>query len=154
MKINFETTLITAKKGTLLREAKKIMSEHRIHHLPILNEQNEITSILSDRDFLNTDQLQEWPVDYFANSPVESVTTDTPLRQVALLMLNKKISSVLLIDQKNTALGIITSNDLLFQLSELLKNTDEDGQAKRSWTENDILITAGEFFRRLAEIGI
>jgi len=152
VKANFTTDVICIKSGSPLSKAKELMQNKRIRHLPVINENQEVVSILSYHDFIGTDRLQDWGVDLFATTPVEYVTTDTPLRQVVLKMLNNKISSVLLTDNTNTVVGIITTHDMLYHLSDMLKDSDKD--TKRTWTESDILITAGEFFRKLSDIGI
>ncbi len=152
MKANFKTDVICIKSGSPLSKAKELMKDKRIRHLPVINDKEEVISILSYHDFIGTDKLQDWGVDFFATTPVEYVTTETPLRQVVLKMLNNKISSVLLTDANNTVVGIITTHDILFHMSEMLKGSEED--TKKTWTGSDILITAGEFFRKLSDIGI
>lgn len=152
MKARFRTNLICIPGGSTMREARTLMNERRIRHLPVLNAENEIVGILSRHDLTDLEQVQDYPVEMLARSPVTYVTIDTPLRTVALKMIEEKISSVLLTDQHQNAIGIITTDDLLYQLATMLKN-DRD-EPVRPWTESDSLITVGEFFRRLSDIGI
>ena len=152
MKNLFRTHLVSIPKGTTIGMAREIMKEKRIHHLPIVDEKNYIESVITASDLTDIPEYQKLPVEVFASHNVEFITVDESMRSVALSMIEKKISSVLLTDKDNNVVGIITKNDLLYHLADLLKpKTAED---KKSWTEMDIVGTIGEFFRRLSDIGI
>lgn len=152
MKKIFQSNVLCIQTGATVRHAKEIMKEHRIRHLPVIDENQQITSLISKHDFIDTDRFQDLPVDLFASRPLTCVTEDTPLRQVALIMLEKKISCVLMTDSNANLVGIITTDDLLFQLTELLK--DEKESILEKFYKTDVIITAGEFFRKLSDIGI
>ncbi|SDE71595.1 CBS domain-containing protein [Thermus arciformis] len=49
----------------------------------------------------------------FMTSPAVSVPLGTPLDQVAALMLEKRIGSVLVVDEKGKLVGIVTESDFL-----------------------------------------
>jgi acetoin utilization protein AcuB len=146
-----QNDVVCIESGTTLRSAKEIMAERRIRHLPIVDKNKTIISLISKHDFTNVDRFQDLPVDLFASQPVVYVSEDTPIRNVALKLLENKISCVLLSGQDSKLVGIITTDDLLFHLAELLKDEKEKTSTLRT---SDILITAGEFFRRLSDIGI
>jgi acetoin utilization protein AcuB len=153
MPYTYSPELICIASGSTMLEAQNLMSEKRIRHLPVIDKQNKIISMLSQHDLTGVAKFRDLPVDLFASSPVEYVTTDTPLSSVALVMLQKKISSVLLANSENQAVGIITTDDMLFQFSQLLKEKEEKGQST-DWDQAKILTTAGEFFKKLSDIGI
>lgn len=152
MKSLFKTNVHCIQSGSPLRQAKELMKEKRIRHLPIINENDEIISLISKHDFTDIDRFQDLPVDLFASRPVITVPQETPLRNVALTMLEKKISCILLIDHELRLMGIITTDDLLLHLTELLNF--ESTKIENESSSVDLLITAGEFFRRLSNIGI
>lgn len=158
MKSRYKTNLICIRSGAPLSEAKDIMQERRIRHLPVINEQQEIIGIISQHDLTDDTKYRDLPVDLFASSPVEYVTNHTPLRQVALAMLTKKISCVLIADEFQEVTGILTTDDMLYQLSEMLK-TAEEASPEALNEPNSILsvrslITIGEVSRNLSAIGI
>lgn len=152
MEYTFKTDLVCIKSGSTMKMAKALMSEKRIRHLPVINSENQIISILSKHDLTDALKLQELPVDFFANSPVIYVTEDTDMKTVALKMIEEKISSVLLTDNNKTVIGIITTNDLLFHLAHLLDENAKKSQT--STTHASTLMSIGEFFRKLSDIGI
>lgn len=46
------TPLITVHQGLSLQECSKTMSEHRIHHLPVTDDQGNLVGMISATDFL------------------------------------------------------------------------------------------------------
>lgn len=158
MKSKYKTNLICIASGATVFEAKEIMKERRIRHLPVINEKNDIIGILSRHDLTDISKFQDMPVDLFASTPVEYVENSTPLRQVTLLMLKKKISCVLVTDEHLEVTGIITTDDLLFHLSELLKTAEAESpeaiNEPNSMLSVRSLMTLGEVSRKLSDIGI
>lgn len=152
MKEQFNSPVISIAKGSSLKAARELMKERRIRHLPVINEDGGIIGILSHRDLTDMDELQSYPVEMLASKPVIYFVNDTPLQTVALKMIEEKISSVLLTDEQRNVTGIITTDDLLYHLAMILKEKPEE--TSRPWTGSDALMTAGEFFRKLADIGI
>jgi acetoin utilization protein AcuB len=152
MKKLFETNIWCIQTGTTLKKAKEYMKEKRIRHLPIVDNENKVISIITQHDFTDIERFQELPADLFASFPVTYVTDETPLRNVALLMIEKKISCVLLTDSKTNVLGIITTDDLLYQLSEILKMKKDSYLP--AWNSMDAVVSVGEFFKQLSNIGI
>lgn len=148
----FNSNLYCIKSGSTLQEAKNVMLDKRVRHLPVINEKNQIIGMLSSHDLTAHATLLTMPVDMFASAPVKYVTTETPLSTVAETMLEKKISCVLICDNEKNAIGIITTDDLLFQFAKILK--EKESTAPHKWTQLDILTTAGEFFRSLSNVGI
>jgi acetoin utilization protein AcuB len=146
----FSSNLICVRSGTTVKSAKQIMAEKRIRHLPIVDLDQNIISIISNHDLISHERVQELPVDFFASSPVVFVISDTPLSTIAYKMIEQKISSVVLCNNAKQAVGIITSTDLLLQFANLLKDQKTPG----SFDTFKALSTAGEFFRKLSDIGI
>ena len=137
-----------------LYEAKALMKEHRIRHLPVTNHKNEIIGIFTERDLIGTDRFQELPVELFASKHIEYFSFETPLRTVALKMLEKKISCVLLTDEKKEVSGILTTDDLIFHLAELLRKEDNHDKWIDKFQTLPLIETVGELSRKLADIGI
>ncbi len=44
--------LVTVKEGMSLKECASLMNKHRIHHLPVVNEQDALVGMVSSTDFL------------------------------------------------------------------------------------------------------
>ncbi len=127
--------LKTAKIGTDLFTAYDTMKEHGIRHLPILNDDKVIVGVLSDRDvqramivtengpteqsfqFRETDR-----VEHYMSWPAITIPQEADISQAAQTMVDKKISSLLVVDNRGQVRGILTAEDLLKYLSKSEKD--------------------------------
>ncbi len=141
------TALHTIRAGKTMKEAYALMVEHKIRHLPVMNEQNFVVGMLSDRDmqlamtakketaFHKSISLDETLiVDDFMSWPVYVVAENTSIRRVAEEMLAQKVSAFLIEDTKGKLKGIITTDDLLelfVQGSPILPDTSINFFTKR-----------------------
>ncbi len=142
--------LITVPIGTSLFEANQLMKEKRIRHLPVIDEMDDVVGVISQRDLNYVPDSKNITVEMMMNSPVEYVDQSMPLRQAILLMLQKKISSLLISDSHENAVGILTTDDLLWHLAHLLSEETEDSPML-SATEKQ---TVGEIANELSLMGI
>ncbi len=145
----YSKNLICVKSGTTMGAAADLMREKRIRHLPVVDSENRINAMLSAHDMTDVLKFRDLPVDLFSSFPVQTVKPETPLSVVSLQLVKEKISC-LVVEENGEAVGIITSDDLLFHLSLILKEKEEKGAY--AWT--DVLNTAGEFCKKLSDIGI
>lgn len=131
--------------------AKELMTEKRIRHLPVVDESHRIFAMLSKQDLNDELKYHDMPVDLFASYPIHFVSVETPISSVALKMVSEKISALILSNEKNEAVGIMTTDDLLFQFASLLQ---EKEKTDFSWKNFDALATAGELMKKLSDVGI
>jgi CBS domain-containing protein len=117
--------LITLPAGTPLPEAQALMQEKRIRHIPIVDRNSDIVGILSDRDVTAQRGLPGLLVEHAMNNHVEFMNQDVPLRSTILRMLEKHLSAILISDELQECVGIVTTEDLLWYLAHSLeKETD------------------------------
>jgi acetoin utilization protein AcuB len=142
--------LLTIPMGTTLFEANELMKEKRIRHLPIVDSKEEIVGIISQRDLHYVPDSKTIPVELMMSAPVHFISENAPLRQAIFMMLQKKISCLLIADEKDNAVGIITTDDLLWHLSHLLADEQED-KPLLSYKARQ---TIGEVAKELSDMGI
>jgi CBS domain-containing protein len=118
--------LVSVQVGTSLFEAHQIMKEKRIRHLPIIDLNDNLIGILSQRDLNYVPNSKNLTVEMMMASPVQVVEAEMPLRQAIFTMLEKKISSLLISSNQNEIIGIITTDDLLWHLAHLLNSDQKD----------------------------
>jgi CBS domain-containing protein len=118
--------LITVPVGTLLTEAADLMTEKRIRHLPVTSPEGRIVGIVSLRDLDVVSTALNTPVDAVMNSPVRYVNQELSLRSAILKMLESKVSCLLVSDDKYAAVGIVTTDDLLWYLAHLISEEKDD----------------------------
>lgn len=134
LKNNMTENLILIEKHVTASEAYKIMSEHFIRHLPVVDETGEyIVGILSDRDLLRSPHPQTLVQDLMS-SPVKTFDVETPVLTVVNAMVDEK-KSAFIITGEDKIMGIVTSEDMLMLLSKILS---EDTSAK--WVLSEFLV--------------
>jgi CBS domain-containing protein len=120
--------LITVNQNDSLLKAYKKMQEMKIRHLPVVDDEGTIVGILSDRDLSRATlrqgnvesldagaQVKEW-----MSWPVEVASSESSLQAVAQRMMDQKISSLLIEGRQGQVVGIITTEDMLRALVNLL----------------------------------
>ncbi len=131
------THLITIRMDDSVQNAYGKMSKNRIRHLPVVDETGFIIGILSDRDvqrcvrfdrkasLTNTLDLElnldpKIRVADAMSWPAHKVDGETPVRDIAIRMLNEKLSSMVVECKRSGRSGIVTTDDLLRLLISLL----------------------------------
>lgn len=112
----YSKKLITISDLSSLSDADDMMNNYNIRHLPVIDASDTLVGILSKSDYLALkyvdSRLNKLIVKNFMSSPVLAVTKTTKIKEVANLFINKKISSVVVVEN-NEAVGIVTSEDLI-----------------------------------------
>lgn len=122
------TTLdpVTANEDMTIDDLRYLMEEHGIRHLPVLRA-GSVVGVVSDRDVRLVaglsvpEKLQVRAADIMATEPL-TVTAETPLDKVALVMSEKKVGSVIVKDKDGRFLGIFTATDALNALIEIVRS--------------------------------
>jgi acetoin utilization protein AcuB len=144
--------VISVEEGENLLAAYKKMHANRIRHLPVVNHEGNIVGILSDRDInramqshivksknkKTSEDIDFDPkacVEDYMSWPVKTFNKDRLLKDVAKEMIREKISALLVTDQMNDIVGIITTEDLLRVLIEFL----EGPEPVHAWNLESIL---------------
>ena len=129
-----------------LADAYSLMVQKGVRHLPVVDENRAIIGIISDRDFMRAMKVESAEgfkapiavpqfegaatVRDFMSWPVESIETTDSIGLAARMMLERKISA-LLVTEDARVVGILTTEDLLRCL------IDED-QPERPVLENEL----------------
>lgn len=122
------TDLITAAPDLKLGQARKIMQERKIRHLPVVDASGMLLGMVSDRDMrsampssLLDKQDFESTLDKIMNYPIEDIMTKDPVKiyayytiqDVLLIMRKYKVGAVPVIDDDGYLKGILSTRDLL-----------------------------------------
>lgn len=134
LKDHMSRKLVTVSMGSTAKEAQRLMTNFWIRHLPVMDEQEGyIVGMLSERDLLRSPSL-EIPVEQLMSSPIRTFSIETPLVDVVEAMIEEKVSAFL-ITQEEEVVGLVTSEDMLIVLEQILKQDES-----RTWVLNEILV--------------
>jgi len=120
------TDLVTVEEDTPMMKASIIMKEKNIRSLPILNKKGKLVGIVSDRDLRDASPSKATSLDVhelnylISTIKIEELMTrnvvvvrpDETVEFAAILMLENKISSLPVINDKGSLIGIITQTDI------------------------------------------
>jgi CBS domain-containing protein len=133
LKQNMTKSLVSVRWDCSMQEAARLMQEKNIRHLPVVDQEGNLSGILSDRDVKRA-MDPHFPgfakgtvAGDFMNWPVVSVEQNTPLAKAVKMMWEEKISA-LLVTRGGAVVGIITSEDMLRVLYDLLLHEGKDGK--------------------------
>lgn len=116
---------VTANEDTAIDALYHLMQEHGIRHLPVVRG-DAVVGVISDRDvrlvlgLAVAEKMQVTAADIMVADPV-TVSTSMPVDEVAYLMSDKKVGSVLVNDQNGRFVGIFTATDALNALVEITR---------------------------------
>jgi len=107
-----------------LYEAQKLLVESRLTRLVVTNKSGKLLGIITRRDlvrFLTQDRsgrpLEAMRVREATSTPVVTLRPTDTLVDAARVMNRKGISSIIVTDDENAVLGIVTKTDLCFHYS-------------------------------------
>ncbi|KXK13438.1 MAG: signal transduction protein [Chloroflexi bacterium OLB15] len=128
---------ISVTPNTTLHEAKKIMLEHHIRHLPVVKNQ-ELVGILSSGDVRRASpsdatSLSVWELNYLweqilvessMTTKVISVHPDTPVLEAARLLAEHRFGCLPVVDANKHLQGILTEIDILRLVIQYMENAE------------------------------
>lgn len=131
--------VVSIKEDMGIREAFFLMKEHRIRHLPIVDDANQLIGIISDRELRRPNWVDEAHdishVYYLDNSmnvcdvmitKVHVLYTYDTLSKAVKLLLGKGFGAAPVLDKTETVVGMLSAIDLLRALSDMIKEQKQD----------------------------
>ncbi|MBG0777901.1 MAG: CBS domain-containing protein [Desulfovibrionaceae bacterium] len=125
--------VITVTPETSMMKASKLMKEHKINRLPVVDEEGHVVGIVSDRDLKEASPSKATTLDvhelYYllAEIKIRDIMTPNPLtvremesvEKVAVMMIENGIGGLPVVDADNRIVGIITDHDIFKVLVEI-----------------------------------
>jgi CBS domain-containing protein len=108
------TNLLTVNVNETISEAHAEMEIGLVRHLPVVDERGRLVGILSDRDLIGAvhGRKPKRVADVMTRNVV-TTQADAPASDAATKMLDHKIGSVLVVDDEETLIGMVTMTDYL-----------------------------------------
>lgn len=130
--------VVTVSPEDTVLDAYRLMKAKDIRHLPVLDKDKRLVGILSDRDIQRamiskkiSDFQQELhlandlKVSDFMNWPVYTVSKSTSINKAAELILKYKVSALVVENEQGFVCGIVTTDDLLSYLVQVVNNVEK-----------------------------
>ncbi|WP_024851324.1 CBS domain-containing protein [Hydrogenovibrio kuenenii] len=117
---------IIAESDSLL-DAWELMTQHNIHHLPVLNDAEVLVGMISYHEILQRaivshdgqiEEIRQETVAQWMHKEVITTLKKTDIRKVAQVMAQYQIGSVVIMSEEKQLLGIVTLSDLVKRLAE------------------------------------
>ncbi len=122
------TALITVRPDTTVADALDAMRAAGIRHLLVIEPRGRLVGILSDRDLLQWRPKGKVAaghrVDEVMSRRIASVAPETPAREAAAILVDRKIGALPVLDEKLAVVGIVTETDFLRYIVEELWGLD------------------------------
>ena len=107
------TRVITVTENETKQQAARLLSQHRISGLPVVNADNVVVGVVTEYDVIS----KEGPtVREIMTRGVISVTPDTDLDEVRYILVHERIKRLPVIDQ-GRLLGIVSRADLVREVA-------------------------------------
>jgi len=111
------TQPVTTTGDATVEQALQIVQERQVRHLPVLDQQDALVGIVSEKDLLRANGSEL--IESIMTREVVTVTEYTALEEAARIMADHRISSLPVIRDAKLV-GIITETDLFMIFLELL----------------------------------
>jgi predicted transcriptional regulator len=141
------TNLITVAPSATLAEARALMHDNRIHHIPVLDDDRMVglvtlTNVLAAtdsflRDPKNRIHANEIPVEDAMVTDVATVDVNASLRHAALFIEKHKIGCLPVMDD-DKLVGIITDTDFVAVAINMLEQIEETEPVTEDYEDVDV----------------
>jgi CBS domain-containing protein len=110
---------VTVSGRASLAEALRLMTDHRIHYLPVMDDEGHLVGMVNEDDVLGTRQGARQQTDAVAavmSAPVVSVGPGAPLNDAMDLMVGRGFGALPVVED-GRVVGILTQSDVVAALA-------------------------------------
>ncbi len=104
---------VTLKKGATVGEAQALMRTHSIGGIPIIDENNKLIGILTNRDLRFEVDYGQSVLDLMTTKNLVTAPAGTTLEQAKQILQKHKIEKLPVVDDNNILVGLITYKDIM-----------------------------------------
>ena len=119
---------VTLSKDHTLAEAKALMANYKISGLPVVDENNYLIGIITNRDVKYQENLDIKVEEIMTKDNLITSDKNTNLEKAKEILLKNRIEKLPIVDKKNKLVGLITIKDIDNQLEYPNANKDQNGR--------------------------
>ncbi len=121
---------VTIKRGSTVKDALGMMSEFHIGGIPVVDDDNKLVGIVTNRDLRFQTNLNEL-IDHVMTSENLIVThQQTDLDNASRILMEHKIEKLPVVDDENRLIGLITYKDITKAKDKPMACKDEKGRLR------------------------
>jgi acetoin utilization protein AcuB len=109
--------IITLTADANVNDAWQLFQQHGFHHIPIIDEDNTVLAMLSDRDILQGPGSQKninlENIMQFSSQRVFCFSADTDIRQATRILYEYDLGALPIISDDHQILGIVSRTDIM-----------------------------------------
>ena len=124
------TDPVTVSLTTTLTEADEKMGEFRISAVPVVDENNKLLGILTNRDMRFEKDFSKEAGKVMTAMPLITGTMGTSLDEAAEVMHKNKVEKLPIVDDSNTLVGLMTIKDIKKRIAHPNANKDDLGRLR------------------------
>ena len=119
---------VTLSKDHTLAEAKALMANYKISGLPVVDKNNYLIGIITNRDVKYQENLEVKVEEIMTKENLITSDKTTNLEKAKEILLKNRIEKLPIVDKKNKLVGLITIKDIDNQLEYPNANKDQSGR--------------------------
>ena len=104
------TELITISHSATVVQVARILARNKISGMPVVDE-GKVVGVVSEADILTA--AGDTTVDWVMSSDIVSVTPDTPVDEIIVILKERSIKRVLVTDRAGDLVGIVSRADIV-----------------------------------------
>jgi IMP dehydrogenase len=119
---------VTLSKDHTLGEAKDLMSQYKMSGLPVVDSQNKLIGIITNRDVKYQENLSAKVESLMTKDNLITSGKNTNLDEAKKILLENRVEKLPIVDSENKLIGLITIKDIDNQLEYPFANKDQNGR--------------------------
>ena len=121
---------VTIRRGSTVADALDIMSEYHIGGIPVVDEENRLVGIVTNRDLRFERRLDRKIDDVMTKENLVTTHQQTDLTAAAQILQENKIEKLPVVDRDNHLVGLITYKDITKAKDKPMACKDEKGRLR------------------------
>jgi len=121
---------VTIRRGSTVGQALDIMAEYHIGGIPVVDEENHLVGIVTNRDLRFERRLDRPVDDVMSKENLVTTHQQTDLTAAAQILQENKIEKLPVVDKDNHLVGLITYKDITKAKDKPMACKDEKGRLR------------------------
>ena len=121
---------VTIRKGRTVKDALAMMADYHIGGIPVVDEENHLVGIVTNRDLRFERHLDKLIDDVMTKDNLVTTHQQTDLTAAAHILQENKIEKLPVVDRENRLVGLITYKDITKAKDKPMACKDEKGRLR------------------------